>query len=157
MRSRVSVPRASALVLTLAALVLSTPAHAAAALKTWRHGIVEAKGDSAILYMPAEGGFMRRHALDVRMVQFVSASRDESVYANAHHFDMDRTGVPSLAFGQGIHFCVGAPLARLEARLAMEALLARCDRLVREPGPVTWNVAITTRGPAVLPLELIPA
>lgn len=91
------------------------------------------------------------------LVQFVSASRDESVYANAHHFDMDRTGVPSLAFGQGIHFCVGAPLARLEARLAMEALLARCDRLVREPGPVTWNVAITTRGPAVLPVELIPA
>lgn len=91
------------------------------------------------------------------LVQFVSANRDESVYANAHRFDMERTGVPSLAFGQGIHFCVGAPLARLEARLAMEALLTRCDRLVREPGPVTWNVAITTRGPAVLPLELIPA
>ncbi|MCY1081567.1 cytochrome P450 [Archangium lansingense] len=91
------------------------------------------------------------------MVQFVSANRDESVYANAHHFDMERTGVPSLAFGQGIHFCVGAPLARLEVRLAMEALLARCDRLVREPGPVKWNVAITTRGPAVLPVELIPA
>jgi cytochrome P450 len=91
------------------------------------------------------------------LVQFVSASRDESVYRDAHRFDMDRTGPPSLAFGQGIHFCVGAPLARLEVRLALEVLLERCDRLVREPGPVTWNVAVTTRGPAVLPLELFPA
>jgi cytochrome P450 len=91
------------------------------------------------------------------LVQFVSANRDESVYRDAHRFDMDRTGVPSLAFGQGIHFCVGAPLARLEARLAVEVLLERCERLVREPGPVTWNVAVTTRGPAVLPVELHPA
>jgi cytochrome P450 len=90
-------------------------------------------------------------------VQFVSASRDESVYRDAHRFDMDRTGVPSLAFGQGIHFCVGAPLARLEARLAVEALLERCDRLVREPGPVIWSKAVTTRGPAVLPLDVHPA
>ncbi|MBM7117505.1 cytochrome P450 [Archangium primigenium] len=93
----------------------------------------------------------------VVLVQFVSANRDESVYRDAHRFDLDRTGVPSLAFGQGIHFCVGAPLARLEARLAVETLLERCDRLVREPGPVTWNVAVTTRGPAVLPMELFPA
>lgn len=90
------------------------------------------------------------------LVQFVSASRDESVYRDAHRFDLDRTGVPSLAFGQGIHFCVGAPLARMEARLAIEVLLERCDRLVREPGPVTWNQAVTTRGPAVLPMELFP-
>ncbi|OJT26954.1 hypothetical protein BO221_02815 [Archangium sp. Cb G35] len=91
------------------------------------------------------------------LVQFVSANRDESVFPNAHRFDLERTGSPHLTFGQGIHFCVGAPLARMEARLALEALLEKCERLVREPGPVTWNVAITTRGPAVLPLELIPA
>ena len=91
------------------------------------------------------------------LVQFVSASRDESVYRDAHRFDLERTGPPSLAFGQGIHFCVGAPLARLEARLALEVLLERCDRLVREPGPVKWNVAVTTRGLAALPLELFPA
>lgn len=93
----------------------------------------------------------------VVLVQFVSASRDEAVYTNPHTFDMDRTGTPSLAFGQGIHFCVGATLARLEVRVAVEALLQQCDRLVREPGPVKWNVAVTTRGPAVLPLELHPA
>jgi cytochrome P450 len=93
----------------------------------------------------------------VLLVQFVSANRDETVFPDAHRFDLDRTGAPSLAFGHGIHFCVGAPLARLEVRMAVEVLLERCERLVREPGPVTWNVAVTTRGPAVLPLELHPA
>ncbi|QRN99558.1 cytochrome P450 [Archangium violaceum] len=93
----------------------------------------------------------------VLMVQFVSANRDESVFPNPHRFDLDRTGTPHLGFGHGIHFCVGAPLARLEARLAVEVLLERCSKLVREPGPVQWNVAVTTRGPAVLPLELHPA
>jgi cytochrome P450 len=93
----------------------------------------------------------------VLMVQLVSANRDESVFPHVHRFDLDRTGPPHLGFGHGIHFCVGAPLARLEARLAVEALLERCGRLVREPGPVSWNVAVTTRGPAVLPLELYPA
>jgi cytochrome P450 len=91
------------------------------------------------------------------LVQFVSANRDESIFPNAHRFELERTGSPHLTFGQGIHFCVGAPLARMEARLALEALLEQCDRMVREPGPVKWNVAITTRGPAVLPLELFPA
>ena len=90
------------------------------------------------------------------LVQLVSANRDESVFRDAQRFDLDR-GTPHLAFGQGIHFCVGAPLARLEARLALEVLLERCDRLVREPGPVMWNMAVTTRGLAALPLELFPA
>lgn len=90
------------------------------------------------------------------LVQLVSANRDESVFRDAQRFDLDRT-TPHLAFGQGIHFCVGAPLARLEGRLAVETLLERCDRLVREPGPVAWNMAVTTRGLARLPMELFPS
>jgi NitT/TauT family transport system substrate-binding protein len=42
------------------------------ALAVWRHGIVEAKGDASVLYMPAEGGFARRRGIDLKMVQFVS-------------------------------------------------------------------------------------
>ena len=56
------------------ALSFAIPTHAAGALKPWRHGIVEAKGDSAILYMPAEGGFAAKRGLDLKMVQFVSAN-----------------------------------------------------------------------------------
>jgi cytochrome P450 len=39
-----------------------------------------------------------------------------------------------LAFGQGIHYCLGAPLARLEARIALTSMLARIERIEQEPG-----------------------
>jgi cytochrome P450 len=58
---------------------------------------------------------------------YASANRDESVFGpTAHEFDVTRAPSPThLAFGFGEHNCLGAPLARLEARLAFEQLLAR--------------------------------
>ena len=83
-----------------------------------------------------------------------SACHDETVYPGADHFDLDRGGPQNMPFGHGIHFCLGAPLARMEARLALEALLARFGRLSRDAGPVQWNQSLVVRGPAVLPLTL---
>jgi cytochrome P450 len=83
-----------------------------------------------------------------------SACRDESVYPDAGRFDLDREGPQNMPFGHGIHFCLGAPLARLEARLALEALLARFGGVFRDVGPVRWNLSLAVRGPAVLPLTL---
>ena len=54
-----------------------------------------------------------------------SANRDEQQFQRPAEFDVDRNPNRHLAFGHGIHFCLGAPLARLEARIALEALLAR--------------------------------
>ncbi|NUT70883.1 cytochrome P450 [Pseudarthrobacter sp. C4D7] len=87
-----------------------------------------------------------------------SANRDEQQFPRAAEFDVDRNPNRHLAFGHGIHFCLGAPLARLEARIALEALLNRLPGLSVAPGaelermdssivyglkelPVTWQPA----------------
>ncbi|MFC0455977.1 cytochrome P450 [Arthrobacter liuii] len=63
-----------------------------------------------------------------------SANRDGQQFERAAVFDIDRSPNRHLAFGHGIHFCVGAPLARLEARIALEALLSRLPGLSVAPG-----------------------
>lgn len=58
-----------------------------------------------------------------------AANRDPRPYPDPDTFDPDRTGPVNVAFGGGIHFCVGAPLARLELRVALQVLFARCPSL----------------------------
>ena len=57
-----------------------------------------------------------------------------------------------LALGHGIHFCVGAPLARLEARLAIPAVLRRLPDLRLETDALQWSDSYVLRGVAALPL-----
>jgi cytochrome P450 len=85
-----------------------------------------------------------------------SACRDEAQFPNGETFDLDREGQQNLPFGHGIHFCLGAPLARMEARLALEALLDRCGGLVRDAAPVQWHSSIVVRGPTAVPLTVLP-
>jgi cytochrome P450 len=84
-----------------------------------------------------------------------SAARDERQFENANRFDMDRKQRGAIGFGHGIHFCVGAALARLEAKIALEELLPhiRGVRVVREP---EWNLSLTVRGPTKCEIELMP-
>ena len=82
-----------------------------------------------------------------------SANRDETRFPDAHAFDIMRTPNRHLAFGYGIHFCLGAPLARLEARLALEALTTRFRDIRRIPdAPIRWMESSIVYGVKNLPI-----
>ncbi|MGA8545618.1 MAG: cytochrome P450 [Mycobacterium sp.] len=67
-----------------------------------------------------------------------SANRDDSVFDRADEFDIARKPNPHLGFGQGVHYCLGANLARLELRVLFEELFSRFDA-VRVVRPVEWT------------------
>lgn len=82
-----------------------------------------------------------------------SAMRDEQRYPEADRFDLDREGQGHLPFGHGIHFCLGAQLARMEARLGLEALLARIRGISLTRREVPWSQSYIARGPLSLPVR----
>jgi cytochrome P450 len=84
---------------------------------------------------------------------FASANRDESVFPDPDRFDVTRNPRDHLAFGHGIHFCLGAPLARLEARIAFEVLLARLVDVALDEEEVAWVQSLVMRGPKRLGLR----
>ena len=85
-----------------------------------------------------------------------SANRDERAFPDPDRFDPTRDARGHLAFGQGIHFCLGAHLARLEARVAFEELLARIPDY-RLAEPPTWRPSIWARAHPVVRVEFEPA
>jgi cytochrome P450 len=88
-------------------------------------------------------------------VVIASANRDEQQFEHADQLDIARANNRHLSFGQGTHYCLGAPLARLEAKIAMTALLKHMPRL-RLACPSTqirWKPGLILRGVQALPLE----
>jgi cytochrome P450 len=75
----------------------------------------------------------------------LAADRDPAVFAEPDRLDVRRDPNPHLAFGWGIHHCLGAPLARLEGRLALSALFTRFPRL-SQVGSLPWGGGIIGRG-----------
>ena len=69
-----------------------------------------------------------------------SANRDPAAYVNAGAFQYDRVIKANTAFGGGLHFCVGAPLARLEMKIALTVLFSRCPNLRLRHTPPYANV-----------------
>jgi cytochrome P450 len=90
------------------------------------------------------------------LISLLSANRDEQHIAGAGHLDVTRPATPHVAFGHGIHFCLGAPLARLEGQVAFGSLLVRYPRLrLAEPHtPPAWRPGALMHGLASLPVRV---
>lgn len=86
-----------------------------------------------------------------------SANRDPKYFAHPQRFDVARDPNPHIAFGHGIHFCIGAALARLEAHIALPEFLARVEAFEITGGPWEPRKALHVHGPVQLPLRLEPA
>jgi cytochrome P450 len=115
------------------------------------------------LYSPYRG-FARTATQDVEIrgrkikkgepiaLLFTSANRDESVFPNADQFDIGRPANKHMAFGRGPHQCAGAPLARVELRIAIEEVLAQTQGFVVD-GPVQMT-RWPEYGPISVPIKL---
>ncbi|SDN21376.1 Cytochrome P450 [Streptomyces sp. cf386] len=87
------------------------------------------------------------------LVGLTAANRDASRYAAPDTFDIRRDTRGHIAFGHGIHYCLGAPLARLEARTAIRSLLERTPDLAPDGPPGEWLPGVLIRGMRNLPVR----
>jgi cytochrome P450 len=89
---------------------------------------------------------------DTVIVLIGAANRDPAVFDRADEFDISRQPNDHIGFGLGSHFCIGHALARTEARIAVERLVARLDGVQLATPDVEWVSTNMTRG--VRPLVL---
>ena len=131
--------------------------------------LIPAAVEEALRMEPAVHGIFRTTLKDVEvggvvipegsrvLLVYGSANHDERCFGDAERFDIHRSDVGEhLGFGKGTHFCVGAPLARLEQRVAFETLLARLPNLrLADPEPEPL-VHFWLRGPRSMHLRWDP-
>jgi cytochrome P450 len=116
-------------------------------------------------YYPIIFGTIRQAADDVELAgvripagtvvlaNTAAANRDPDVYEHPDRLDITREGAPSmLTFGGGVHYCLGAHLARLELTEALR-VITQCMPNPRQSGPVPWKAMSGISGPTALPLE----
>lgn len=92
------------------------------------------------------------------LVVLAAADRDPDRFAAPDTLDLARRDNPHLGFGHGIHYCIGAPLARLEGRAALATLLTRLPDLTldADPADLSWRGGLIMRGLRTLPVTFTP-
>ncbi|MFC1432658.1 cytochrome P450 [Streptacidiphilus sp. N1-3] len=113
-------------------------------LATWRYATT-----------PLTLGDQEINTGDPVLVVLAAADRDPSRFDRPDLLDLTRRDNPHLGFGHGIHYCIGAPLARLEAQYALAALLSRLPdlTLAAEPADLRWRGGLIMRGLRQLPVN----
>ncbi|MFD7000821.1 cytochrome P450 [Streptomyces mirabilis] len=88
------------------------------------------------------------------LLSLAAANRDPARFPDPERLDLDRDASGHLALGRGIHYCVGAPLARLETEIAVSALLERLPDLAldADPAELRWRPSLRARGLLALPV-----
>jgi cytochrome P450 len=107
---------------------------------------------------PVEIGGVSIGPNEVVFVSLSGANRDPARYADPERLDLGRDGGGHVAFGHGIHYCLGAPLARLEAEIAFRGLLERFGSmtLAVPADELRWRPSTLIHGLESLPVRLIP-
>ena len=131
-------------------------------------GLIATAGEEMIRYDPPLHLFVRTAAADVELAGVTipagaevaallgAANRDPAVFADPDTFDVGRDPNPHVGFGAGLHFCLGAPLARLELRAALAALLDHAPSLALAADPV-HRPTFVLRGYRTVPLTTRPS
>ncbi|MFG2377760.1 cytochrome P450 [Streptomyces sp. NPDC048504] len=96
---------------------------------------------------------------DAVQISLAAASRDPLHFPEPDRFHLQRQGPGHLAFGHGLHHCLGAPLARTEAAIAVRLLLHHCPdlALATDPATLTWRTSTLLRGLSELPVRIGPS
>lgn len=113
-------------------------------LATWRYATE-----------PVELGGRRVAVGDPVLVVLAAADRDPERFADPDRLDLSRSDNKHLGYGHGIHYCLGAPLARLEGQAALGTLLTRLPdlRLAVDPSDLRWRGGLIMRGLRTLPVQ----
>ncbi|MFI5506286.1 cytochrome P450 [Mycobacterium sp. NPDC051804] len=85
---------------------------------------------------------------------YASANHDPERFSRPEEFDIDRGGAGHVTFGHGAHFCMGAHLARMEVRIALNQILDAAER-IELAGPVTWTTTPSLSGPTSVPIRMV--
>lgn len=101
------------------------------------HGVVVPEGDKVLLL-------------------YASGNRDERVFPDPDRFDVRRDASNHLSFGHGVHYCPGVHLGRLEARLALGALVQRLPDFELATHDIRWHHIFATRQMVALPIRFTP-
>lgn len=89
---------------------------------------------------------------ELRSLSFLSANRDPAHFERPEEVVLDRTTNRHLAFGVGVHRCLGSNPARMELKVARQRWLARLPEF-EPPGPARWSIG--ARGPTTVPLRIL--